>query len=169
MIIPVVIMSGATKVIAINRSPGRLEFAKKAGADVCICSSEEDQTERVLEETGGVGADVIFTANPSPQSHADALKMAKNRGRVNLFGGLPAGSKVELETNLIHYKELLVSGAHGAVPRHHKQAVDLIASGKLDVKSFVSHRFTLDQIGEAFAAAESKAGLRVVVKPNGMD
>ena len=168
MIMPVALMCGATKVIAINRSPGRLEFAKKVGADVVICSSEEDQIERVLEETDGMGADVIFTANPSPQSHSDALKMAKNRGRVNLFGGLPAGTKVELDTNLIHYKELLVSGAHGSVPRHHKQAVNLIASGKLDLGKFISHRFYLDEIGEAFRAAENKEGLRVMVKPNGM-
>ena len=169
MIIPVALMCGAAKVIAINRSPGRLEFAKKVGADVVICSSEEDQIERVLEVTGGLGADAIFTANPSPQSHADALKMAKNRGRVNLFGGLPAGSKVELETNLIHYKELLVSGAHGAVPRHHRQAIDIIASGRIDIKAFISHRYPLEQTPEAFAMAESKAGLRVMVKPNGMD
>ena len=165
MIVPVALMSGATKVIAINRSPGRLEFAKKVGADVVICSSEEDQIERVMEETKGLGADVIFTANPSPQSHSDALKMAKNRGRVNLFGGLPAGTKVDVETNLIHYKELIVTGAHGSVPRHHRQAIDLIASGKLDIKSFVSHHFSLDDINEAFRVAEGKSGLRVVVTP----
>ena len=168
MIIPVALMSGATKVIAINRSPGRLEFAKKVGADVVICSSEEDQIKRVLEETKGLGADVIFTANPSPGSHADALKMAKNRGRVNLFGGLPAGTKVDLETNLIHYKELIVTGAHGSVPRHHRQAIELIASGKLDMKAFVSHHFSLDDIGEAFKTAEGKEGLRVIVNPWGV-
>jgi L-iditol 2-dehydrogenase len=165
MIIPVVLMRGATKVIAINRSPGRLPFAKKVGADVTICSSEEDQVKRVLEETGGLGADVIFTANPTPTAHADALQMAKNRGRVNFFGGLPAGSKVELETNIIHYKELIVSGAHGSVPRHHRLAVELIASGKLDMKPFISHRFSLDEVNEAFRVAESKEGLRVIVKP----
>ena len=169
MIIPVAIMSGATKVIAIDRLPGRLDFAKKVGADVVICSSEEDQMEIVLEETGGMGADVVFTANPAPAAQVDAMKMARNRGRVNLFGGLPGGTMVELETNLIHYKELLVSGAHGSVPRHHKQAVDLIASGKLDMKPFLSHRFTLDQIHEAFDMTENKGGLRVVVKPNGME
>jgi len=169
MIIPVALMCGAAKVIAINRSPGRLGFARKAGADVVICASEEDQIERVIEETEGLGADVIFTANPSPQSHADALKMAKNRGRVNLFGGLPAGARVELDMNLIHYKELIVTGAHGSVPRHHRQAIGLIASGKLDIGSFISHRFTLDEAGEAFSKAESKEGLRVIVKPWGMD
>jgi L-iditol 2-dehydrogenase len=165
MIIPVALMSGATKVIVINRSPGRLAFAKQVGADVTICSSEEDQIARVLEETGGLGADVVFTANPTPSAHADALLLAKNRGRVNLFGGLPAGSKVELETNLIHYKELIVSGAHGSVPRHHRLAVELIASGKLDMKPFISHRFSLDEVNEAFRVAESKEGLRVIVKP----
>ena len=168
MIIPVALMCGAAKVIAINRSPGRLDFAKKVGADAVICSSEEEQIERVMEETGGLGADVVFTANPSPQSHPDAIKMARNRGRVNLFGGLPAGTKVELETNLIHYKELLVSGAHGSVPRHHKQAIDLIGSGKFDIKEFISHRYALEEISEAFSVAESKAGLRVIVKPNGL-
>ena len=165
MIIPVALMSGAAKVIAINRSPGRLGFAKKKGADTLICSSEEDQIARVLEVTGGAGADVIFTANPSPESHADALKMAGNRGRVNLFGGLPAGTKVDIDTNLIHYKELTVTGAHGSAPRHHRQAIGLIASGKIDIASFISHRFPLNETGEAFKTAESKQGLRVIVKP----
>ena len=165
MIIPVARMNGAAKIIVINRSPGRLEFAKRIGADVVICSSEEDQIARVLSETGGLGADVIFTANPSPQSHIDALEMARNRGRVNLFGGLPAGTKVEVETNLIHYKELMVTGAHGSVPRHHRQAIELIASGRIGVSGFVSHSFPLGEINEAFRMAESKEGLRVVVKP----
>ena len=167
MIIPVAFMSGATKVIMINRSPDRLNFAKKVGADVVICSSEEDHISRVMEETDGKGADVIFTANSSPQSQVDALKMAKNRGRVNLFGGLPAGTLVEIDTNLIHYKELTVTGAHGLVPRHHRQALDLIASGKLDIKTFVSHHFLLDEVNEAFRVAEGKEGLRVIVTPWG--
>ena len=169
MIVPVALMSGAAKVIAVNRSPGRLEFAKNVGADVVVCSSEEDQIARILEETDGLGADVVFTANPSPQSHKDALQMARNRGRVNLFGGLPAGTKVDLDTNLIHYKELTVTGAHGSVPRHHRQAIGLIASGKLDIKKFVSHHFTLDDINAAFAAAEGKQGLRVIVRPWGSE
>lgn len=165
MIIPISTMRGATKVIVVQRSRPRLEAARQFGADCYICSSEEDAIARVLEETGGLGADVIFTANPSPQSHADALQMAKNRARVNLFGGLPAGSRVELDTNLIHYKELMVLGAHGSLPRHHRLALDLIGSGKLDMKRFLSHAFPLEEIGQAFATAEGHGGMRVVVHP----
>jgi L-iditol 2-dehydrogenase len=165
MIIPIAYMSGAAKVIVVQRSRPRMEAAKKFNADTYICSSEEDPIARVLEETGGLGADVIFTANPSPQSHADALKMAKNRARINLFGGLPAGSTVTLDTNIIHYKELFVMGAHGSLPRHHRQAIDLIAAKRPDIRPYISHYFPLDKIQEAFAAAEGHQGMRVVVQP----
>jgi L-iditol 2-dehydrogenase len=165
MIIPVAYMSGASKVIVVQRSRPRMEAAQKFNADTYICSSEEDAVKRVLEETGGLGADVIFTANPSPQSHVDALNMAKNRARINLFGGLPAGSTVTLDTNLIHYKELFVLGAHGSLPRHHRQALELIAAKRPDIRPYISHHFPLADIRNAFAAAEGHEGMRVVVKP----
>jgi L-iditol 2-dehydrogenase len=167
MIIPIAYMSGASKVIVVQRSRPRLEAAKQFNADVYICSSEEDPLRRVMEETGGLGADVIFTANPSPESHALALKMAKNRARINLFGGLPAGSAVTLDTNIIHYKELIVCGAHGSLPRHHQQAVNLIAAKRPDIRPYISHHFPLGAIKEAFAAAEGHKGMRVVVQPWG--
>jgi L-iditol 2-dehydrogenase len=166
MVIEVARLMGATKIIVVQRSRPRLEIARQFGADVHICSSEEDAVARVLEETGGLGADVIVTANPSPEAQVDALHMAKNRARVNLFGGLPKSkSQVTLDTNLIHYKELFVHGAHGALPSHHRKAVDLIASGRIDMKRYLSHSFPLERIVEAFAAAEGHAGMRVVVHP----
>lgn len=166
MIIEVARRMGATKIIVVQRSRPRLEMAKKFGADVYICSSEEDGVARVLEETAGLGADVVITANPSPEAQVDALKMAKNRARINLFGGLPKSkSQVTLDTNIIHYKELFVHGAHGALPIHHQKAVELIASGAVKVKNYISHRFSLEDIRQAFAAAEGHEGMRVIVKP----
>ncbi len=157
---------GATKIIVVQRSRPRLEIAKKFGADVYICSSEEDGIARVLEETGGLGADVVITSNPSPEAQADAIKMAKNRARVNFFGGLPKDrSLVTLDTNLIHYKELFVHGAHGSMPIHHRKALDLITSGAINARDYISHSFNLDDIKEAFSAAESHAGMRVIVNP----
>ena len=167
MLIEVSRLMGATKIIVVQRSRPRLEMAKQFGADVYICSAEEDAIARVLEETGGLGADVVITANPSPQAQVDALHMAKNRARVNFFGGLPVSSQeVTLNTNIIHYKELFVHGAHGALPSHHQKAVDLIASGRMDMKRYFTHKFSLDDIAEAFEAAEGHAGMRVIVNPN---
>ncbi len=157
---------GASKVILINRSTPRLEMAKQIGvADVYVCMADEDAVERVKAETDGLGADVIFTANPSGESHVMALGMAKNRAHINLFGGLPKDhSIVPLDTNIIHYKELFVAGAHGAMPIHHARAVELISSGVIDVKPFITHTFALEDVEQAFATAEGHSGLRVVVK-----
>jgi L-iditol 2-dehydrogenase len=166
MIIEAARRMGATRVIVVQRSRTRLEYARRFGADVYILSSEEDAISRVLEETNGLGADVVITANPSPQAQVDAIHMAKNRARVNFFGGLPKDkSLVTLDTNIIHYKELFVHGAHGALPSHHGKAIELIASGAINVKDYISHHFSLDEIGAAFEAAEGHQGMRVIVNP----
>lgn len=165
MIIEVARKMGASRIIVVQRSRPRLEMAKQFGADVYICSSEEDSVARVLKETNGLGADVIITSCPSPEAQIDAIHMAKNRARVNLFGGLPKGSTITLDSNIIHYKELFVHGAHGAMPRHHQKAIELLAAGTIDAKPFISHHFSLENINEAFAVAESHAGMRVIVHP----
>lgn len=159
---------GASKVIVINRSRPRLEIARKLGLfDIDICSQEEDPIKRVLKETGGLGADVIFTSNPNPSSQVDAISMAKNRAKINFFGGLPKNNSiVPLDTNIIHYKELIITGAHGSMPIHHNLAVELISTGRINIKKFATHNFPLDRISEAFSAAEGHAGLRVIVNPN---
>ena len=63
------------------------------------------------------GADVIFTATSAPESHPLAVQCVAPRGSINLFGGLPKdGAPVALDTNLIHYREALVTGSHGSTP-----------------------------------------------------
>jgi len=158
---------GADKVILVNRSQKRLDKAKQLKvADVYICSGTEDSIKRVLEETQMLGANVIFTACPSPQAQQDAIPMARNRARINFFGGLPQTTgEVPINTNAVHYKELFISGAHGAMPIHHQKAVKLIASRVIEIEKFISNKFPLDKINEAFAEAEGHNGLRVVVKP----
>jgi L-iditol 2-dehydrogenase len=92
--------------------------------------------------------------------------MAANRARINLFGGLPADQGiVPIDTNRLHYKEIYLFGSHGAVPRQLQQCVDLLASGTIDMRKYITHHFPLEKIQDAFAAAEDRAGMRVVVEP----
>lgn len=159
---------GATRVIAVQRSRARLEAARTVGgADVVICAEEVDPVEAVREVTGGEGADAVITANSSVETHTQALRMVRNRGVVNLFGGLPRGAPpILLESNLIHYKELRLTGSHGSVPRQHRLALDLLATGVVRAEELITHRFGLGEIHAAFAAAEGHAGLKVVVHPH---
>ena len=159
---------GASKVIIVNRSRPRLELAQKLSiGDVYVCAGEEDAVQRVMDETGNLGANVVFTANSSPASQNDALKMAINRARINFFGGLAKDlGAVPIDTNIIHYRELLVTGSHGATPAQHASAVEMIGSRRINVSKFRTQEFPLESILDAFIAAEDHtSGLRVIVKP----
>jgi L-iditol 2-dehydrogenase len=167
MICDVAKQMGAAKVLLINRSQPRLKIARSIqAADVYVCTEKEDGLKRVMDETAGLGADVIFTANPSPDAQAQAIYMAKNRGKINFFGGLPKDqSIVPIDTNMIHYKELIITGAHGSMPIHHGKAVELIASGRVRIGKYLTHRFGLQDIEQAFRVAEGHQGLRVIINP----
>jgi L-iditol 2-dehydrogenase len=158
---------GALKVIAVQRSRARLELARElGGANVVICSQDGDPVQAVLEATGGQGADVVITANSSVETHEQALLMARNRGRINFFGGLGKGARpITLESNLVHYKELLVTGSHGSVPRQHRLALDVLAAGVINARDYITYTMPLGRIAEAFRAAEGHDGLKVVVHP----
>ena len=67
--------------------------------------------------TQGRGADVIITACSSAEVQTRAIELAAVNGRVVFFGGLPKGkSVVPLDTNIIHYKQLIVTGTTRAKP-----------------------------------------------------
>jgi L-iditol 2-dehydrogenase len=157
---------GARKVIVSQRSKTRLEMARNYDIDVLISATEEDFTQRVMEETDGLGADVVVTACSSLEAQAQAIPVIKNRGRINFFAGLPKGADpLILDTNIIHYKECYLFGSHGSTPRHHRMALELLASGRIKARKFISHRFGLDQIMDAFNMVESRQGMKVVVNP----
>ena len=158
---------GAMRVLAVQRSRARLEEALRlGGADEVFCTQDADPIAAIRGATGGEGADVAITANSSPETHAQALQMVRHRGRVNLFGGLPKGSPpIPLDSNLVHYKELMLTGSHGSVPRQHRLALDLLAHGVICAQDYITHSFPLDQIEAAFAAAEGHVGMKVVVHP----
>jgi len=157
---------GAGKIILSQRSKERLKIAKKFSADAFISALEENFVERVIEETGGEGADVVMVACANPSAQEEALKIVAHRGKVNFFGGLPPGSaKIKIDSNLIHYKECFLLGSHGSVPRQHKIALNLLSRGIIKGKDFITHHFSLNEIKEAFKVAEKHQGLKVIVNP----
>ena len=166
MMIPVMKAMGANKVIVVQRSQNRQKLAMEYGADVVISSTEEDVLARVMAETGQRGADLVITANSSKETHQQAIELAGNRGRVNLFGGLPISDcNVKMNTNLIHYKELSVVGSHGATPKHHRKALELIGNKRINMKNYISGTYPLDEIKTGFEVSKSRQGKRIIINP----
>ena len=166
MMIDLARVMGATKVIVVQRSARRMSLAKKFQADFYISSEKEDPVEAVPRLTGGMGPEVVVTACGEVAAHEQAIRMVKKRGYVNLFGGLPKDVRdLSIPSNIIHYKECFVHGSHGSVPRHHRAALDLIASGKVRVGKVISGTFPLSRTLDAFKAHEERSGLKLIIHP----
>ena len=158
----------APKVILIDTNMKRLQMAASIGVGThFLDSSVVDPVVEVLRLTEGLGADMIFTACPAVETHEHAIAMVAKRGVVNLFGGLPQSSRsVALDSNFIHYREAYITGSHGSTPEQHAKAVQLIESGQISVDRLVTHRFSLEEINEAYKVASSGEAIKVVIKPN---
>jgi L-iditol 2-dehydrogenase len=114
--------------------------------------------------TGGRGVDVVIAAVPVRQVQQEAVGLLAPFGRLNLFAGLPNGeSTAELNTNAIHYKNLVVTGMTGGAPQDYRTALKLIESGRIDVRKIVSHVFALHEVGRAYEVALSGTGMKIVM------
>jgi L-iditol 2-dehydrogenase len=157
-------LSGAAKVIAVDVQKSRLQKAAEAGATHVIDSAAEDVRERVLVETGGCGANAVITACSVAAVQEQSLGLLAPFGRVCFFGGLPKdGSRVNLDTNIVHYKQLQLTGVTGGSPRDFRIALNLIVSGRVDIEKVISHRFRTADIVKAFDVALNHECMKIVL------
>jgi len=157
---------GAGKVFMIEVNDERLSKAKGLLPDLIpINSLKEDLGSVIMANTFNYGVDVAITACSVGSAQSDALDIIAKRGRVCLFGGLPKESKGFLDSNIIHYKELSVFGSHASTVAQNRYVLNLIATGKIDVKPFIQKTFRLDEINEAFVALNNESIVKAVLIP----
>lgn len=156
------------RLIVAARSAARRAAASVAGADVVVDPTVDDVAKVVADHSvSGRGADVVVAAVPTAAAQRQALEVAAPGGRVSFFAGLPRdSSSVTVDTNLVHYKELLVTGTTANTATDCAEALDLVRSGRLDTGVLVGARFPLDRADEAFAAARSGRHPKVVIEPH---
>ncbi len=159
------LLSGARTVIVSNRSEARRNFAKELGAAVTVDPTSEDLAEVVAEHTEGMGADATVICVGRPQLVNDALRMTRKGGRVNVFAGLSGEGWSEVEANLVHYNELVVTGASDSRRRDFDTALRLIETGRVEVEKMVTHRFPLPEAEKAIETSAGGEGIKVAVMP----
>ena len=159
-------MSGADPVILIEPNESRAVAAHAfVPFSSLIVPGKADLAAELKRLTGGRGADVLVTACAAGQAQADAVALAAKRGRISLFGGLPGDAKGFLDSNLIHYKELSVHGVHASTAPQNRKVMDWIASGKLDVRRYITRLYSLEEIEQAFRDLQNQAVFKAVIKP----
>lgn len=118
--------------------------------------------DNILEITDSY--DVIFTANSSPVCHKSAIEIAAKNARINYFGGLGQPVLCEIDTNKIHYKELIVTGSHGSGKADFDMAFDCIVSKQIDANKYITSVYDLININEAFESAKNLNNLKIIIK-----
>ena len=144
----------------------RLGVARELGANVVINASQENVEQIVRDVSGGRGADIVVNAVGKVSVLEQAINIAARRGQVLYFAATLA-PRVELDLDLIHYKELRLIGSYDSTIAQYEEALALLKAGIIDVKPLISHRLPLEQVQQGFEIARQQQGLKVLIVHEG--
>lgn len=155
-------MAGA-KVFMNDISAERLAECKKMMPYIeTYCG--DDLASFVRDNTFGRGLDVAIVACPVPEVQAAMLPLMNYGGRVNFFGGIPAHKQpVAIDTNIVHYKELYLTGSTRANIAQFRKTLEFVSQGLIDIDSMITGTFKLEDILTAFDLAKAAKGLKNVI------
>jgi len=152
---------GANPVIGVTRSAARRELAEKLGAHMTIAGGE-GALEKVLEATGGRGADLVIETTGAVPLVAEAIRMARSGGRLLLFGIITA-KEGALPFYDLYYKELGITNSRVARSEDYPSAIDLVQQGSVRLEPLVSHVMPLSELNAAMALLGSDDGQRMKI------
>ena len=156
-------------IILADYSLSRLKFANKNLKNISIIDLNKKNLVREVQRlTKYKLCNYIFTACNSIDAQQQSINLVSKGGVINFFGGLSKNNKkkLELDSNLIHYKEASITGSHGSTPAQHRYAVKLISRKLINVKPLITDLFSIKDIHLAYNKAISGEGMKVVIKPN---
>jgi L-iditol 2-dehydrogenase len=161
-------------VIAVVKREDQIDAAKLFGAATVVqVSAVEDVVAATRTLTPeGRGADVVIEAVASPATWEWAVDMVRKGGVVNFFGGPPSGTKVQLDTNRLHYGDIILKASFHHTPATCRTAFGLVTSGRFKCAEYITGRVGLDEVPGLFARMLSRSGgsreIKTAVFPGGV-
>lgn len=153
-------LAGASCVIVSDVSNDRLNICKEIESTI-LAMNNDGLKSNVMELTRGRGVDVCVTANPAPESQIMSIELMAIGGRINFFGGLPKSKEtVPINTNIIHYKQLTITGSTRASLSQYRKTLRFMTEGLIDLSNLVTGRFILEEAHIAFDKASRGIGLK---------
>ena len=158
-------LQGAERIICVDMSEQRLELARGQGAtDTWIGGAET--VAKVLEETGGFGADYTFEATGLVGVMRQAVESARmGWGLCTIAGVAGKGETLDIIPRYLITGRRVCGSSFGGVKGRDQvpELVQLYLDGKLDVDPFISHRISLDEVNHGFELMERQDGIRSVI------
>jgi 6-hydroxycyclohex-1-ene-1-carbonyl-CoA dehydrogenase len=152
------------RVIAVDLSDQKLEWAKRLGASATVNPAQTPRVDKAVRTlTGGGGVDVAFEVVGKPAAQEQAFACVRTGGRLVLVGYSP--DTFALNAGRVMYREMDVIGSLGCRPVDYPRVIELARQGRIKVAELVTHRFPLAKIGEALDTLRSGAAIRAIVTP----
>ena len=159
-------LQGAERIIAVDLSEERLALATRHGAtDTWV--GGDGTVERVLEETGGFGADFTFEATGNVGVMRQAVEAARMGWGVCCVTGVAGkGETLDVVPRFLITGRKIMGASFGGVKGREQvpQLVERYLAGDIDVDSFISHRISLDEVNRGFELMERQDGIRSVIR-----
>jgi S-(hydroxymethyl)glutathione dehydrogenase/alcohol dehydrogenase len=155
----------AERIICVDLSQERLELARGQGATETWIGGDET-VNRVLEETGGFGADYTFEATGLVGIMRQAVEAARmGWGLCTVIGVAGKGETLDIVPRYLITGRRVCGSSFGGVKGRDQvpELVQLYLDGQLDVDPFISHRVALDDVNHAFELMERQDGIRSVI------
>jgi L-iditol 2-dehydrogenase len=155
---------GAGRVIITGTRDERLSLARELGADLAVNTTKENVIKRVLELTGGLGADVVLECAGSSSSLSDAVEFTRRNGRIGLVGIY--SEPVAINAFKIAQWNITLAGSRAEGNRALSKVAPLMGDGRIKAKPLITHTFPLEQVREAFDTFIQRKGgaIKVVIR-----
>lgn len=159
-------LNGAARIFAIDVIDYRLNAAKRFGASYAI-NAKEYNPERLKELNGGFLADLVIICTGAPSAIEQGLKSVECGGTVLFFAATDKGVTVPISVNDIFWRnEVTLTSSYAGSPKDHSEALEKIASRKINVRDMITHRLGLADTGLGFKlVTEAKDSIKVIVEP----
>lgn len=156
-------------VIVSDLAENRLEVARLLGAKATVNPAATDLAQVVAAETDGFGVEAAIIATGRLEAANQALPALSVTGSLLLFAGIYPKQELRLDPNLIHYRELFITGSADYTPAEFGQALQLIEDKAVQIAPLISHVYPLAEIGQALATLAAGAGLKITVRCNELE
>jgi S-(hydroxymethyl)glutathione dehydrogenase/alcohol dehydrogenase len=158
-------LQGAERIVCVDLSDERLEMARHQGATDLLVGGA-DTVERILEMTGGFGADYTIEATGLVAVMRQAVESARmGWGLATMCGVAGKGETLDVVPRYLITGRRVAGSSFGGVKGRDQVPllVQRYLDGDIDVDAFLSHRITLDEVNRGFELMEAQDGIRSVI------
>ena len=159
-------LMGAERIICVDLSPERLEMARAQGATDLIVA-DGSSVEKILEMTGGYGADFTFEATGLVKVMEQAVEATRMAwGLCTVAGVAGKGETLDIVPRLLITGRRVAGSSFGGVKGRDQvpELVDRWMAGDIDIDPFISHELSLEEVNRGFELMEAQDGIRSVIR-----